>query len=401
MELKEKPDLCDVYHKPKPEQFTTLTDEASSTNITKLIPVKQEEESSENPNLYNPCGQSLTSSEILTSTTTGNTEDQDCTETPNILTEISNNYSLYNLFLCRQYQREQSEFSAKLEREQPTTMRETDRIPNLCDGPSELVGKEQDKKNLSVSAHCRKVFIVEKDLNPQESDKLFSSNQHLNIMRTQKGKEIHQCKQCNKSLPVKCSQCNEAFALKSSCPGHLCDTCGKASAVLPKYVTEKNDTTDLRRHVRTHGVERRFKYNYCDKAFINSPNLVVHLRTHTGEKPFQCDQCDRAFTQKGHLTRHHRTHSGEKPFQCNKCHKAFTQLGNLTAHLRTHSGEKPFQCDQCNKAFARKRCLIEHLRGHSGEKPFQCDQCDKTFGQKGTLNRRLKTHSREKPYKCA
>ena len=366
----------------------------------------------------------------------GNKHDKRCTETPKTLTEISNRPHVYNLCHELVSQREPNGFPAKLEkREQPTIVCETNTKSNPYDGPTEHYGNillgdnKQDKENLFVCAHCRKVFNGEEDLNrhlvvhntvgvemveledqhddmiseldrEDDSDKLFSSNQHLNRVRTQKRKGIHQCKQCNKSLALQCSQCDEAFSLKSSCPGHLCDKCRKASAVSPKHTVEKDDTTDLRQPVRTHGVEKRYQCSSCDKAFINSSNLIYHLRTHPGEKPYKCDQCGKAFAAKGDLTKHLRTHTGEKPHQCNRCNKAFSQKGNLTLHLRLHNGQKPFECDQCKKAFPLKHHLTAHLRTHSGEKPFQCNQCDKAFAGKNGLTYHLRTHSGEKPYHC-
>ena len=113
MEIKEeKPDLCDIYHKPKQEHFAALTimktDEGSAPNIGKLVSVKQEDSSAENleyvyiretdkkPYWYNPYHTAFKDSKSSTSHTTENTHDKYCTKTPTVLTEISNKLHTFN-----------------------------------------------------------------------------------------------------------------------------------------------------------------------------------------------------------------------------------------------------------------------------------------------------------------
>lgn len=55
---------------------------------------------------------------------------------------------------------------------------------------------------------------------------------------------------------------------------------------------------------------KKFKCQFCDKAWDNNYKLQRHILTHTGEKPYQCDICSRRFTQKSHMESHKVTHSG-------------------------------------------------------------------------------------------
>jgi transcription factor STE12 len=55
-------------------------------------------------------------------------------------------------------------------------------------------------------------------------------------------------------------------------------------------------------------------------------------------KAFVCPlfSCGRLFKRMEHLKRHLRTHTMERPFTCPKCKKRFSRSDNLNQHLRTH-----------------------------------------------------------------
>ncbi|KAI0641047.1 hypothetical protein C8Q79DRAFT_920436, partial [Trametes meyenii] len=55
-------------------------------------------------------------------------------------------------------------------------------------------------------------------------------------------------------------------------------------------------------------------------------------------KAFVCPlfSCGRMFKRMEHLRRHLRTHTLERPFQCEQCQKRFSRSDNLAQHIRTH-----------------------------------------------------------------
>ena len=91
--------------------------------------------------------------------------------------------------------------------------------------------------------------------------------------------------------------------------------------------------------------------------------------TYPSDKPLSCSQCDHKSTQSSDLKRHERTHTGEKPFSCNNCNKKFSQFEKMKIHERIHSGTKPFSCFQCDYQCAQLGNLKRHERIHTGMNP--------------------------------
>ncbi|XP_029721452.1 zinc finger protein 883 isoform X1 [Aedes albopictus] len=193
--------------------------------------------------------------------------------------------------------------------------------------------------------------------------------------------------------PHVCNICGMSFAESSNLTKHHRKHTGELRNVVGKpnlcSVCGKRFkwATSLSKHMKHHTKLKLFTCPYpnCAKYYVEQRSLDIHIYSHDGKKPFTCGYCTKGFTQKCNLEKHERVHTGEKPFKCNFCHKSFAQSGYLVIHQRIHSQEKPYNCDECGKQFAASNALTVHLRSHSGERPYACDLCDKRFSRQETL----------------
>ncbi|KAF7297077.1 hypothetical protein MIND_00940600 [Mycena indigotica] len=73
---------------------------------------------------------------------------------------------------------------------------------------------------------------------------------------------------------------------------------------------------------------------YAPASFPASSYNPTELKT----KAFICPlfSCGRLFKRMEHLRRHLRTHTMERPFACPRCNKRFSRSDNLNQHVRTH-----------------------------------------------------------------
>ena len=72
---------------------------------------------------------------------------------------------------------------------------------------------------------------------------------------------------------------------------HIIAHTGKESHISLICVTSNKsyiEHFDLKRHMKVHTGEDRFKCNECDISDLRNDDLKMHIEIHTGEKSFHC-----------------------------------------------------------------------------------------------------------------
>ncbi|KAM4703184.1 uncharacterized protein WCC33_011782 [Rhinophrynus dorsalis] len=143
---------------------------------------------------------------------------------------------------------------------------------------------------------------------------------------------------------------------------------------------------------KTHGMDKPYRCNVCEKHFKTVGILNVHMKTHTGVRPYQCNECGKSFRDNWNLKVHQKIHTGETPYKCGICDKGFIQYATYMKHQRIHTGEKPYVCCYCDKSFTNSSNLVRHHRTHTGEKPYICMECGKSFSYNTSLIQHKRVH---------
>ncbi|RCH89982.1 homeodomain transcription factor ste12, partial [Rhizopus stolonifer] len=128
---------------------------------------------------------------------------------------------------------------------------------------------------------------------------------------------------------------------------------------------EGSPTYKQRQRKRTSSLHQH--HNQLELAAINAGLAVdPHMFSDesSNEKTFICPltRCGRVFKRLEHLKRHFRTHTMERPYACNMCGKSFSRTDNLAQHKKTHTRSK-------NSSFATRTKERNTFSSHDN-KPY-------------------------------
>ena len=144
---------------------------------------------------------------------------------------------------------------------------------------------------------------------------------------------LYVCKECNTIFEFeKCMKRHNKKYHDPDAQKFVCETCGKSFVTRWEFKQHRN------------GVHLNLKEFLCgrckDQAFTTASRLQQHLRTCGVEKKFKCDKCDGKFASQLNLNTHIEDHHNKKKKVCpvEDCGKTYTSTGGYHYHMRTAHG---------------------------------------------------------------
>ena len=99
-------------------------------------------------------------------------------------------------------------------------------------------------------------------------------------------------------------------------------------------------SSDLKRHLTAHSIEKRFKCNFCSKKYKYRCDLNMHVRKEHKREPSGEVKVVKVATQP-------RRKSGPAIFKCPCCNYSSPWKSEIDRHSKLHNAEKTFQCNNC------------------------------------------------------
>jgi len=115
---------------------------------------------------------------------------------------------------------------------------------------------------------------------------------------------------------------------------HMCTECGR-ECIYPSA---------LKQHIKEYHMNiRDAMCELCGKSYPNDRALRKHLKTHAIQREHVCPDCGKDFLTSTKLNEHRRVHTGAKPFQCKVCAYRAGKKENVQAHVKkVHSIQTGF-----------------------------------------------------------
>ena len=97
---------------------------------------------------------------------------------------------------------------------------------------------------------------------------------------------------------------------------------------------------------------------------FNSFTIVYkHFMVHHIKEPCSiCGEMIGTAVMTVHMQYKHNLNRPEKKFKCEYCLKAFDSNNMLKDHVNTHTGARPHMCKLCGKCFANSGSFSNHMK---------------------------------------
>ena len=184
--------------------------------------------------------------------------------------------------------------------------------------------------------------------------------------------DLQQHRQTCSKYPKKhiCPKCKKGFQQKSLLDQHYrrrhtnlppLFVCKECSIIFEFEKTMK------RHNKKYHDPDaEKFMCETCGKSFVTKWEFKQHRNgVHLNLKEFLCGRCkDQAFTTAGRLQQHLKTCGVEKKFKCDLCDGKFISQLNLNTHIEDHHNKKKKVCpvEDCGKTYTSTGGFHYHMR---------------------------------------
>lgn len=180
---------------------------------------------------------------------------------------------------------------------------------------------------------------------------------------------VHMSKEDKEKLKThKCGQCNGTFISQSLLAHHIrqihdkvytciCDICAKSFKTKMHFLSHYKLVHSAPELIRVQCL-------ICMKWIANEPALKKHVRlNHADPGPHICGECGKEAPTKHALISHERyVHKSLRKFKCNYCVKAFKKPIHLREHVTTHVGGVLYKCNYCEKTFNSGANMYSHRK---------------------------------------
>jgi len=119
----------------------------------------------------------------------------------------------------------------------------------------------------------------------------------------------------------------------------------------------------IQQHLRNEHPHMSHMCTECGRECIYPSALKQHIKEfHLGVREAMCDLCGKSYPNERSLRKHLKTHAIQREHVCPECGKDFLTSTKLNEHRRVHTGAKPFQCKVCAYRAGKKENVQAHVK---------------------------------------